>query len=115
MRSGEPAANPYLYLASNVAAGLDGITRGLIPPAPVETDPYAMDATPLPTSLAEATDALDGDTFYRKSFGDVLVDYLVMLKRAELKRYQAALANSDIADPDATVTDWETREYFEFY
>jgi hypothetical protein len=38
-----------------------------------------------------------------------------MLKRAELKRYQASLATSDIADPDATVTDWETREYFEFY
>jgi glutamine synthetase len=115
MRSGEPAANPYLYLASNVAAGLDGITRGLTPPAPVEADPYAMDATLLPTSLAEATDALDSDTFYRKSFGDVLVDYLVMLKRAELKRYQAALASSDIADPDSTVTEWETREYFEFY
>jgi glutamine synthetase len=115
MRSGEPAANPYLYLASNVAAGLDGITRGLTPPAPVEADPYTMDATLLPTSLAEATDALENDTFYRKSFGDVLVDYLVMLKRAELARYQAALANSDIADPDSTVTDWETREYFEFY
>src|ERR1700751_5291568 len=52
MRSGEPAANPYLYLASNVAAGLDGITRGLTPPAPVEADPYAMDATLLPPSPA---------------------------------------------------------------
>ena len=27
MRSGEPAANPYLYMAANIAAGLDGITR----------------------------------------------------------------------------------------
>ena len=28
MRLGEPAANPYFYLASNIAAGLDGIRRG---------------------------------------------------------------------------------------
>nr|MDQ2959954.1 glutamine synthetase family protein [Candidatus Dormibacteraeota bacterium] len=26
-RLGEPAANPYLYMAANIAAGLDGITR----------------------------------------------------------------------------------------
>ena len=32
MRIGEPAANPYLYMAANIAAGLDGIRRGLEPP-----------------------------------------------------------------------------------
>ena len=31
-RAGEPAANPYLYLAASLAAGLDGVTRGLTPP-----------------------------------------------------------------------------------
>src|SRR5438094_6480436 len=31
MRIGEPAANPYFYLASNLAAGLDGIRRGAEP------------------------------------------------------------------------------------
>jgi glutamine synthetase len=120
MRSGEPAANPYLYMASNIAAGLDGITRGLKLPAPVEGDPYAAHATPLPGSLADAVEALDGDSFYREAFGDTLVDYLVLMKRAEVKRYQAYLAEQAsagtlVADPDATVTDWETREYFEFY
>jgi glutamine synthetase len=120
MRSGEPAANPYLYMASNIAAGLDGITRGRKPPAPVEGDPYATDSTPLPTSLADAVEALDRDSFYREAFGDTLVDYLVQMKRAELKRYQAYLAEQAsagvaVADPDGAVTDWETREYFEFY
>src|SRR4029077_4374198 len=52
MRSGEPAANPYLYMASNIAAGLDGIARGLTPPAPVEADPDAAAAPPLPAPLA---------------------------------------------------------------
>ena len=43
-RIGEPAANPYLYMAANIAAGLDGIRRKLEPPAPVEADPYAAEA-----------------------------------------------------------------------
>ena len=42
-RIGEPAANPYLYLASNIAAGLDGIRRNLEPPPPVSADPYAAE------------------------------------------------------------------------
>ncbi len=54
MRMGEPAANPYLYMAANIAAGLDGIRRELTPPPPVEADPYVTENTPLPASLAEA-------------------------------------------------------------
>jgi glutamine synthetase len=120
MRSGEPAANPYLYMASNIAAGLDGITRDLALPAPVDADPYGVDARRLPASLAEAVHALEGDSFYRKVFGDAFIDYLVMMKRAEIHRYEAHLAElasagNPVADPHATVTDWETREYFEFY
>src|SRR5262249_43665635 len=41
MRIGEPAANPYFYLAANVAAGLDGIRRGAEPPPAADVDPYA--------------------------------------------------------------------------
>ena len=33
-RIGEPAANPYLYIASQIHAGLDGIRHGLQPPWP---------------------------------------------------------------------------------
>ena len=36
---GEPAANPYFYMAANIAAGLDGMRRALDPPPPVEADP----------------------------------------------------------------------------
>src|SRR5512146_3162395 len=42
-RAGEPAANPYLYIASSLAAGVDGVTRGLTPPPPVDADPYAAE------------------------------------------------------------------------
>ena len=116
MRLGEPAANPYLYLASNIAAGLDGIRRGLEPPPPVSADPYAAEAPPLPRSLSEAVAALDADEFYRSVFGATLVDYLVMMKRAEIKRYADALATAATAGvPSADVSDWEMREYFEFF
>ncbi|HEX3922464.1 MAG TPA: glutamine synthetase family protein [Streptosporangiaceae bacterium] len=114
MRIGEPAANPYLYLAANIAAGLDGIRRGLEPPPAVEADPYVADAPMLPTSLADAVSALDGDKFYRQAFGDTLVNYLLQMKRAELARYDAAVAQNPPAEGQ-DVSDWEMREYFEFY
>jgi glutamine synthetase len=68
----------------------------------------------LPGSLRDAVGALVEDTFYRKAFGDVMVDYLVQMKRAELARYESDIAESP---PPAgqDVSDWEMREYFEFY
>jgi len=113
-RIGEPAANPYLYMAANIAAGLDGIRRKLEPPAPVEADPYAAEAPMLPTSLREAVGALVEDNFYRKAFGDAMVDYLIQMKRAELARYESAIAENPPPDGQE-VSDWEMREYFEFY
>jgi glutamine synthetase len=113
-RMGEPAANPYLYMAANIAAGLDGIRRELTPPAPIESDPYAAEAPALPASLAEAVDALERDGFYRKAFGDAVVDYLIQMKRAEVARYDAAVAEHPPAEGQ-DVSDWEMREYFEFY
>jgi glutamine synthetase len=116
MRSGEPAANPYLYLAANVAAGMDGVARSLTPPAAVEADPYAASgAVMLPTSLAAAVKALDSDGFYRSAFGDTLIDYLLLMKRAEIARYEAWLSSADLTDSADEVTEWEMREYFEFF
>jgi glutamine synthetase len=68
----------------------------------------------LPTSLSEAVGALDADEFYRKSFGDTLVDYLLLMKRAELTRYEASLAENPPPEGQ-DVSDWEMREYFEFF
>ncbi len=114
MRMGEPAANPYLYMAANIAAGLDGMRRQLDPPPPVEADPYVTQNPMLPTSLADAVGALEKDGFFRTAFGDTLVDYLLQMKRSEFGRYEAAIAENPPADGQ-DVTDWEMREYFEFY
>ncbi|RZF63270.1 glutamine synthetase [Sphingomonas populi] len=101
-RVGEPAANPYLYLASQVVAGLAGIAAGAEPPPAVDT-PYAAEAPLLPTSLEAALPLLDASTVLRDGFGDAFIDHFLLIKRAEVARY------------NATVTDWEQREYFDLF
>ena len=69
----------------------------------------------LPTSLAEAVSALDKDEFYRAGVRrQPWSTTCCMMKRAELKRYEAALADNPPAEGQ-DVTDWEMREYFEFF
>jgi glutamine synthetase len=100
-RIGEPAANPYLYLASQIHAGLDGITRQL--KAPVATDaPYGDAGTKIPTSLGEALDALQADSVLVAAFGPSFINYLTRIKQSEITRHAQA------ADQD----DWQRREYF---
>ncbi len=101
-RIGEPAANPYLYMASQILAGLDGIDRALDPPAPADT-PYETEAAVLPRSLMEALQALDDSALFRAALGDRFIDYILTLKQAEVSRFLS------------TVTDWEHREYFEIF
>ena len=101
-RVGEPAANPYLYMASQIFSGLDGIDRKLDPPLSADT-PYETKADLLPKSLREAVYALDDDPFFREQLGAAFVDYYVTIKNAEIERFQAE------------VSDWEQREYFEMF
>ncbi len=101
-RIGEPAANPYLYMASQIAAGLDGIDRAL-DPGPSADAPYEAEAPLLPRTLREAVFALRDDPFFRDAFGPEFVDYYVRLKDAEIDRFQA------------DVSEWEHREYFEMF
>lgn len=101
-RVGEPAANPYLYVASQMLCGLDGIERGLLPPPPCEA-PYASDATRLPASMAAALGAFEASGFLRDALGPDVADWFAAIKRAELERFLGE------------VTDWEQREYFDLF
>jgi glutamine synthetase len=109
-RVGEPLANPYLYMASQIHAGLDGIARKL-DPGPSADQPYEKTAAPLPQSLAEALAALESDACYRDGFGASFVDYLLRLKQAEIARCDAETQGQS-GNP-AEVTAWEHREYFD--
>ncbi len=112
-RAAEPAANPYLFIASQIAAGLDGIERGLAPP-PADDEPYAAERPMLPATLDAAIGALDGETIFRDAFGAGFVDYFIALKRAEIDRFEAACANDGDARVNG-VTRWEQNEYYDFF
>lgn len=101
-RIGEPTANPYLYLASQIMSGREGIRDQLDPGVPVQ-EAYLSDQPKLPTNLMAAIAAFRDDTLFRQELGDVFCNYLIKLKEHELGRFLSE------------VTDWEQREYFEMY
>jgi glutamine synthetase len=101
-RAGEPAANPYLYMASQILAGLDGIEHELDPGYSADT-PYETAAPQLPKSLSHALAALREDACLCEGFGDFFISYYTQIKEAELTRFHAE------------VSEWEQREYFEMF
>jgi glutamine synthetase len=111
-RAGEPAANPYFYVASQAAAGLDGLNRKL-DPGEAELAPYTAEHRPLlPKTLDSAVESLEASSMYRDAFGGDFIDWLLGLKKFELARFHKA--EGDIWDAE-NVTDWEHREYFGQY
>jgi glutamine synthetase len=112
-RIGEPAANPYLYILSQIVAGLAGIESGSLLPPPSDA-PYAAERPMLPKSLMDALDALDGESLFRHTLGDTFVDYFVRLKRSEADRYSGSLKEAGIA-PGEEPSEWEHNEYFDFF
>jgi glutamine synthetase len=100
-RLGEPAANPYLYLASQIEAGLDGMRRRLPAPAATE-DPYHPGAQRLPASLGAALDALGQDAALVEGLGAQTVAWYTQIKRQEARRFD------DATDKDA----FQRSEYF---
>jgi glutamine synthetase len=108
-RVGEPAANPYLYVASQIYSGLDGIARRL-DPGPSADTPYEAVAALLPKSLTEAVTALRLDEVFRAGFGSGFVDYYTHIKAAELERFQ-----KEAADGQGDVTPWEQKEYLDLF
>jgi glutamine synthetase len=102
-RSGEPAANPYLYMGSQIVAGLDGMANKIDPGGPL-ADPYGQTERPLmPSSLVEAVEALSASTMFRNVLGNEFIDHYLSVRRHEIGRFQSH------------VTDWEHREYFEAF
>ena len=101
-RIGEPAANPYLYFASQIYSGLDGMATRAALPASADT-PYEAKAELLPRTLAEALEALRKDPVLREGIGETFVDYYCRMKEAEIARF------------NLEVSDWEHREYFDLF
>jgi glutamine synthetase len=97
LKAADASANPYLAVGGLIAAGLDGLERGLEPPAPVEVDPAtipedARDAAGivrLPATQEEALDALQNDPVLTDALGPVLAQSYIAVRRSEWAAYSA--------------------------
>lgn len=101
-RTGEPCANPYLAMASQLFAGLEGLTGTVPNRAPGEPDilPQSLSES-LAAFRAGATDDL---------LGTPLAVVLAKLKDSEVTRFETWCATEQ--PPAGAVTEWEQREYF---
>ncbi len=101
LMSPDPSANPYLAIAVCLAAGLDGIERGLMPPKNMLSKWTA--GSILPTTLADALVELSKDKLIKATLGDELTARYIEVKKKEWDTYCAQ------------VTQWETDQYLDRY
>ena len=107
LRSPDPACNPYLELALCLAAGLDGIEKGLTPPPEVTENIFDMNAADrkvhgidsLPDSLEEAIHALEADPLVLDTLGEHVAANYIEGKRKEWEEYRTR------------VSSWEREKY----
>jgi len=111
LRSADPSANPYLALAVTIAAGLDGVKRGLVPPPAVDGNIYAMSDAQrkkhkiqmLPTSLESAIAELKKDKLICNTLGEHILEKYVEAKELEWQNYKTRISQ------------WEIDEYLSKY
>jgi len=95
LKACDASCNPYLALGGLIAAGLDGIERGLELPEPVDVDPGMLPEgertrrgiVALPASQAEALDALAGDELLTDALGPLLAEAYLAVRRSEWSAY----------------------------
>ena len=101
LRCPDPACNPYLALAVCLAAGLDGIEKGMKPPAEITDNIFAMDNVmreangieSLPGSLAEAIAELKKDEIVKETLGNHVLTQYIAGKEAEWDEYRTRVSS----------------------
>ncbi|WP_345963115.1 glutamine synthetase family protein [Streptomyces sp. BRB040] len=113
-RIGEPCANPYLAVAAQLFAGLEGLTARPDPQDAATAPAPAPGGAPglVPQHLREALDAFRAGRAARL-LGEPLAACLAKLKESELRRYEAWCLQAP--PTPGRVSDWEQREYFGAY
>ncbi len=101
-RIGGADLNPYTACAALLAAGLDGIEKGMALEPEMKGDMYAAEnVREIPTTLREAADLAESSAWLREALGGNVVDHYVRSARWE------------ISETDRVVTDFELRRGFE--
>jgi len=95
VRMPDPSCNPYLAFTVMLAAGLDGVEKGLDCTAPVDRNIFEMSQrekrrlkiTQLPVSLNQALNYFEKDAVMREALGDHIFEHFLLNKRAEWADY----------------------------
>ena len=103
-RSPDPACNPYLAFAVQIAAGLHGIDNKYELPEPIEQDIFEMDEnareeagiTSLPGSLFEAIQEVSQSTIVREALGDHIFEKFIANKKKEWNEYRIHVSKYEI-------------------
>jgi glutamine synthetase len=103
-RSPDPACNPYLAFSVMLAAGLEGIEKGLEPPKPVEENVYEMTEAQrrkrgigtLPASLLEATLLTEKSELVRKALGEHVFEAFIQNKKIEWDHYRTQVTEYEL-------------------
>lgn len=104
LRSPDPSCNPYIEMALCLAAGLDGIKRGLKPVAPTYANLYDMtdeelksdNIEMLPQSLEEAIEESIRDPFIKEAVGEHVFEKYIEGKKAEWHEYSTMVSQWEI-------------------
>ena len=104
-RAPDPAANPYLLFSALLAAGLDGITKKMPLPNPIEANVYKMTDSELedrgvarlPRTLDEAIRLAEDSELLEKALGANVMDNLLENKRLEWRQF-----NNNVTDYEIT-------------
>jgi glutamine synthetase len=91
LKTSDPSNNPYLALGALIAAGLDGIDRGLDAGEALQMDPADLseqeqrdrDIRALPQSLGEGISELERDGYLAEAMGAELFQSFVAVRRCE--------------------------------
>ncbi|MEX0906835.1 MAG: type I glutamate--ammonia ligase [Gemmatimonadota bacterium] len=109
LRMPDPSANPYLALAVQLGAGLDGVRRKQEPPEPIDKNIWTLSVRErrrykiqeLPRDLGEAITLLKRSAFVRETLGEHVFQYFITAKESEWNDYIAQ------------VHDWEIDRYLD--
>lgn len=104
LRCPDPSCNPYLALASILAAGLDGIENKIQPPAPSNKNIFQMTSEErkadgidsLPGSLDEAIKELSASEFTRSILGEHIFEKYIEAKTEECDEYRTRISQWEI-------------------
>ncbi|MGH9083489.1 MAG: glutamine synthetase family protein [Acidimicrobiales bacterium] len=103
-RAPDSACNPYLAFAVILAAGLAGIEQGYELPPEADADLFRLDESelrargiePLPSSLNEAVDAMEGSALVLDTLGEHVFEWFIRNKRAEWADFRGEVSPFEV-------------------